>query len=42
MSRIADAKRDALVRFVKNLQQTSGTISADEFAAIKAAGYTDG
>jgi uncharacterized peroxidase-related enzyme len=37
-----DAKRDALVRFVKNLQQTSGTISAEEFAAIKAAGYTDG
>jgi uncharacterized peroxidase-related enzyme len=37
-----DAKRDALVRFVKNLQQTSGTIRADEFAAIKAAGYTDG
>lgn len=37
-----DAKRDALVRFVKNLQQTSGTISAVEFAAIKAAGYTDG
>jgi uncharacterized peroxidase-related enzyme len=35
-----DAKRDALVRFVRNLQQTSGTISADEFAAIKAAGYT--
>ena len=36
-----DAKRDALVRFVKNLQQTSGTIGADEFAAIKVAGYTD-
>ncbi len=36
-----DARRDALVRFVRNLQQTSGTISADEFAAIKAAGYTD-
>jgi uncharacterized peroxidase-related enzyme len=36
-----DAKRDALVRFVRNLQQTSGTISAVEFAAIKAAGYTD-
>jgi uncharacterized peroxidase-related enzyme len=36
-----DARRDALVRFVQNLQQTSGTISADEFAAIKAAGYSD-
>ena len=36
-----DAKRDALVHFVKNLQQTSGTISPAEFAAIKAAGYTD-
>jgi uncharacterized peroxidase-related enzyme len=36
-----NAKRDALVRFVRNLQQTSGTISATEFAAIKAAGYTD-
>jgi len=36
-----DARRDALVRFVKNLQQTSGTISAAEFAAVKAAGYTD-
>ncbi|MGF6780854.1 carboxymuconolactone decarboxylase family protein [Paraburkholderia sp. GAS334] len=38
---IGDAKRDALVHFVKNLQQTSGTISAAEFAAIKAVGYTD-
>ncbi|RDJ97728.1 carboxymuconolactone decarboxylase family protein [Paraburkholderia lacunae] len=36
-----DARRDALVRFVRNLQQTSGTITATEFAAIKAAGYTD-
>ncbi|TKR54281.1 carboxymuconolactone decarboxylase family protein [Allopusillimonas ginsengisoli] len=36
-----DAKRDALVRFVLNLQNTSGTISDDEFAAIRAAGYTD-
>jgi uncharacterized peroxidase-related enzyme len=37
----ADARRNALVRFVQNLQQTRGTISTDEFAAIKAAGYTD-
>lgn len=36
-----DAKRDALVRFVRNLQRTSGTISSAEFDAIKAAGYTD-
>ncbi|MCD0501652.1 carboxymuconolactone decarboxylase family protein [Bordetella petrii] len=36
-----DAKRDALVRFVLNLQNTSGTISEDEFAAIRGAGYTD-
>ncbi|HTH98380.1 MAG TPA: carboxymuconolactone decarboxylase family protein [Stellaceae bacterium] len=36
-----DAKRDALVRFVRNLQQTSGTISRDELDAIRAAGYTD-
>jgi uncharacterized peroxidase-related enzyme len=36
-----DAKRDALVRFARNLALTSGTISDAEFAAIKAAGYTD-
>ena len=36
-----DAKRDALVRFVSNLQNTRGTISEDEFAAIRGAGYTD-
>lgn len=36
-----DAKRDALVRFVRNLASTSGTISQEEFSAIKAAGYTD-
>jgi uncharacterized peroxidase-related enzyme len=36
-----DAKRDALVRFVRNLAQTSGTISDEEFAAIRAAGYSD-
>ncbi|WP_207004970.1 carboxymuconolactone decarboxylase family protein [Trinickia mobilis] len=36
-----DAKRDALVRFVRVIQTTSGTINASEFAAIKAAGYTD-
>jgi alkylhydroperoxidase family enzyme len=36
-----DAKRDALVRFVRNLALTSVTISGDEFTAIKKAGYTD-
>jgi AhpD family alkylhydroperoxidase len=36
-----DAKRDALVRFVSHLHTTSGTISEEEFAAIRAAGYTD-
>jgi uncharacterized peroxidase-related enzyme len=36
-----DAKRDALVRLVRRLAGTSGTIGAEEFAAIKAAGYTD-
>jgi uncharacterized peroxidase-related enzyme len=36
-----DAKRDALVRFVRMLQQTSGTISEEEFSAIRAAGYTE-
>lgn len=36
-----NAKRDALIRFVLNLQQTSGTITDDEFAAIREAGYTD-
>lgn len=36
-----DAKRNALVRFVSHLQTTSGTISQDEFTAIREAGYTD-
>ncbi|WP_426702253.1 carboxymuconolactone decarboxylase family protein [Rhodanobacter sp. Col0626] len=37
-----DEKRDALVRFVRNLVKTSGTISDNAFNEIKAAGYTDG
>jgi uncharacterized peroxidase-related enzyme len=37
-----DAKRDALIRFVRTLARTSGTISEEEFAAIRAAGYTEG
>jgi uncharacterized peroxidase-related enzyme len=36
-----DAKRDALVRFVRLLVLTRGSISEEEFLAIKAAGYTD-
>jgi uncharacterized peroxidase-related enzyme len=36
-----DAKRDALIHFVKLLSRTTGTISDSEFAAIKAAGYND-
>jgi uncharacterized peroxidase-related enzyme len=37
----SDPKRDALVRFVRNLAQSSGTVSDEDFAAIKAAGYSD-
>lgn len=36
-----DAKRDALVRFVRMLAETGGTISLEDFAAIKGAGYSD-
>jgi uncharacterized peroxidase-related enzyme len=36
-----DAKRDALVRFVRTLAHTRGTLSDEAFSAIKAAGYTD-
>jgi len=36
-----DAQRDALIRFVRKLVATSGTVSDEEFAAIRAAGYTD-
>jgi uncharacterized peroxidase-related enzyme len=36
-----DAKRDALIRFVRILAESSGTVTAEEFAAIKAAGYSD-
>jgi uncharacterized peroxidase-related enzyme len=34
-------KRDALVNFVRLLVQSSGTVSDSDFAAIRAAGYTD-
>jgi AhpD family alkylhydroperoxidase len=36
-----DDKRDALVRFVRLIQQTSGTLPVSEVDAIRAAGYTD-
>ena len=36
-----DAKRDALVNFVRTLVKTSGTVTDEQFATIKAAGYTD-
>ena len=36
-----DAKRDALLRLVGTLVRTSGTLSYEDFSAIKAAGYTD-
>jgi uncharacterized peroxidase-related enzyme len=36
-----DAKRDALARFVRKLAQSSGTVSDEDFAAIRAAGYSD-
>ena len=36
-----DAKRDALIRFVRILQRTAGTIDETEYEAIRFAGYTD-
>jgi uncharacterized peroxidase-related enzyme len=36
-----DAKRDALVRLVRKLAQSSGAVSDENFAAIKAVGYSD-
>jgi uncharacterized peroxidase-related enzyme len=36
-----DARRDALLVFVRNLVQGRGTVSDEAFAAIRAAGYTD-
>ncbi|HEY6734888.1 MAG TPA: carboxymuconolactone decarboxylase family protein [Roseiarcus sp.] len=36
-----DAKHDALVRFVCKLAQSRGTVSDEDFAAIKAAGYSE-
>ncbi|RKP51913.1 carboxymuconolactone decarboxylase family protein [Pararobbsia silviterrae] len=36
-----DAKRDALVRFVRGIVQSRGTVSQDDFDAIVAAGYSE-
>ena len=36
-----DAKRDALVHLLRRLTESSGTISDEDFSAIKAAGYSD-
>ncbi|MET4255100.1 putative peroxidase-related enzyme [Bradyrhizobium sp. S3.12.5] len=36
-----DLRRDALVRFVRTIAKKRGTISEQEFVAIKSAGYTD-
>lgn len=36
-----NAKRDALIRLVRTLAETSGTISDEAFAAVKDAGYSD-
>jgi uncharacterized peroxidase-related enzyme len=36
-----DDKRDALIGFVRKLAASSGTVSDADFAAIKAAGYSD-
>lgn len=36
-----DARRDALVGFVSHLYTTSGTVSDDQYDAIREAGYTD-
>lgn len=36
-----DSERDALVSFVRKLALSSGTVSDEDFAAIKAAGYSD-
>ncbi|MET4220763.1 putative peroxidase-related enzyme [Bradyrhizobium sp. LB7.2] len=36
-----DTRRDALITFVRKLARTSGTVSDQDYVAIKAAGYTD-
>jgi uncharacterized peroxidase-related enzyme len=36
-----DAKRDALIRFVRLLVSSSGTVAESELNAVRAAGYSD-
>ncbi|KJK22229.1 alkylhydroperoxidase [Burkholderiaceae bacterium 16] len=36
-----DAKRDALIQFVRTIQETSGTLGNEAFTAIRSAGYND-
>ena len=36
-----DTKRDTLVGFVRKLARSSGTVTGEDFATIKAAGYSD-
>ena len=36
-----DTKRDALVRFVRTLVDTRGTVPAEELGAVREAGYTE-
>ncbi|MGF6756135.1 carboxymuconolactone decarboxylase family protein [Paraburkholderia sp. GAS334] len=36
-----DARRDALARFVRQVQTTSGTINTQQYEAIRAAGYSE-
>jgi uncharacterized peroxidase-related enzyme len=40
-SATGDAKRDALVRFVRTLVDTRGTVPAAELAAVREAGYSE-
>lgn len=36
-----DARRDALIRFVRTLQESHGTMAREEFEAFRAAGFSD-
>lgn len=36
-----DAKRDALIRFVRELHNSAGTVSQADYDAIRAAGYSE-
>ncbi|CAM2174629.1 carboxymuconolactone decarboxylase family protein [Burkholderia orbicola] len=36
-----DARRDALIRFIRVLQESRGTIASEELEAFRSAGYSD-